>query len=140
MKNLILTICLLMATSAVNAQQNSGNPSLQFVFSKIHALANRVDLNKDPDYYILRDPKSSQWEETLTFETSDRAINIPMAQVTKATVVDYGIILTGPIGEAILYMDIEKRPELRAELQDALNNYIDDAATKEYTVYEKTTW
>lgn len=140
MKNLVLTISFLLATFAGKAQQNSDNPSLQFVFAKVHELANRVDLNKDPEYYILRDPKSSHWEEMLSFETSDRAINIPMAQVTKATVVDYGIILTGPIGEAILYMDIEKKPELRAELQDALNNYIEDAATKEYTVYEKTAW
>lgn len=137
MKKLILSICTLFFVAQGFAQTTEEANDLSYIFSNISKYATRVDLFKSPGQYILRDPKADMWGESFNFQTSENSISIPMNSISIATVEPYGLELTGPNGQATIFMDLATDPLLRAELQNALNDYLESKKTKTYTVYEK---
>ena len=140
MKKLLIIACSLMLSVHSFAQSDEQAESLSFIFTKVKKYTTQVNLFKDPGHYVLFEPKTAQWGETFNFETSDKSVSVPMDAVTVATVQDYGIELTGSLGEATLFMDVNAEPGLREKLEAALTEYIALSKTKNYTVYEKTKW
>lgn len=106
------------------------------VYQTIENYTTRFILYKTPGYVAIQDPKMEHWGELITFKSSDESVTIPMNDVTIATVEEYGLRLTAPTGEATIYMDLTTKPQLRSELQEALDTYIKEAHTKHYTVRE----
>ncbi len=140
MKKFLLSICLLFISASAFCQTSEESENLSFIFSKINKYATRVDLFKSPGQYVLHEPRSDYWGETFNFQTSENAISIPMNSISAATVEPYGIELTGPNGQATIFMDLNADAALRTDLQNALNDYLESKRVKEYTVYEKTEW
>lgn len=138
MKKSLITFCALLLSAPAFSQITAKQETFNFIFSKLNRYATQVNVLRTPDHYVLFDPKITQWEETITFETPDKVLSFPMKDVRAATVNDNNVILTGPNGEATVYMDTHAEPHLKERLESALDEYIERSETKEYTVYEYT--
>ncbi|MBL7712724.1 MAG: hypothetical protein JNL13_09680 [Chitinophagaceae bacterium] len=138
MKRSLITCCALLLSAPVFSQITAKQETFNFIFSKLSRYTTQVNVLRTPYHQVLFDPKITQWEETITFETPDKTLSFPMKDIRTATVNDNNVILTGPNGEATVYMDTHAEPRLKERLESALDEYIERSRTKEYTVYEYT--
>jgi hypothetical protein len=136
MKKSLITFCALLLSAPAFSQLTAQQETFNFIFSKLSRYTTQVNMVRT--HFVLFDPKITQSGETIIFETPDKTLSIPLNDISTANVENYGLVLTGPAGEARLYMDINAEPGLREKLEGALAEYMERAQTKEYTVYEYT--
>ena len=122
MKKLLLSAFIMLLAGQSFAQTAEEKADLSFLYSKIGKYATRVKVFKTRASFVLNDPKVELWQEALKFQTSETEISIAMNTLEIARVEPYGIELTGPNGQATIFMDLAADAPLREELQYTLDN------------------